>query len=577
MKKKPPEFNTELNSIKLNGTKISAEKILRIVLDTIPVRVFWKDRDLTFIGGNKAFIEDLGLSSAEQLVGKHDKDFYADPRDVDAFQKVDVDVITSGLPKLGIEETSNVSGQPNKCLQINKVPMFDESGDVIGVLATYEDITEKVAYRHLIEQQALLDPLTGIGNRRMLQREIDNFEGKYAGLMFIDLDYFKAVNDSLGHNVGDLLLQEVATRLQALLPSPNCLLARMGGDEFSIFVPFNSLEPAQESLELLARNIVKSFVEPFRIEHHIVNVGSSIGITLVDNTLDATQSGFREADMAMYAAKLTGRNSYQFYDVSMREEAERKQKLGFYLRSAIDNNEFSLVYQPQLNDKNTLVGVEALLLWNSPILGPVPPEEFIALAEEIGVIHIIGEWVLNSALDHLVTWKAILKQNPDFKMAVNFSSRQFQNKYLANDIEMALSRRNLNPQHLQVEITEGVLLEHKDIAMRSMLKMQKIGISIAIDDFGTGYSSLSYLAMLPIDKLKIDRAFVTNLHTNHTNRKLVETLVILSQNLEMDVIAEGVESVEERDALIELGCHQFQGYFFSRPISSEEMLQQYAK
>jgi diguanylate cyclase (GGDEF)-like protein/PAS domain S-box-containing protein len=570
MKNKTPNLS---NPITLKG--LNAETILRIVLDTIPIRVFWKDRDSTFIGGNKAFISDLGLTSVEQLNGKDDTDFSDDIVAIDNFRKDDLEVMASAQSKIGIEEPLKVPGQSNKWLQTNKVPMTDDSGDVIGILATYEDITQKVEYRQLIEQQALRDSLTGIANRRMLLRAIDNYQDHYAGLLFIDLDYFKAVNDSLGHRVGDALLQEVAKRLQSFAPSPDSLVARLGGDEFSLFVPLQTIEKAQESLELLASNIVDSFASPFKIDHHIISVGSSIGITFIDQTIEGPNVGFREADMAMYAAKQTGRNTYKFYDLSMREEAQRKHKLGFHLRSAIENKELFLLYQPQVDDNNNIIGAEALLRWNSAELGCVSPDEFIPLAEEIGLIHVIGDWVLNAALDDLVTLQPIVSRNPKFKMAVNFSSKQFQNKYLADDIEVALNNRHLNPRNLQVEITESVLIDFKDTVMRSMLKMQAIGISIAIDDFGTGYSSLSYLAMLPIDKLKIDRAFVTDLHNKNTNRKLVETLINMSHNLEMQVIAEGVETVEEYAALIALDCHQFQGFLFSRPISCEQIQHQY--
>jgi EAL domain-containing protein (putative c-di-GMP-specific phosphodiesterase class I) len=246
------------------------------------------------------------------------------------------------------------------------------------------------------------------------------------------------------------------------------------------------------------------------------------------------------------------------------------------LRGAIENKEFSLLYQPQLDDNNTLIGAEALLRWNSKELGVVPPDQFIPLAEDIGLIHVIGDWVLNNSLDELVTWQGIIKKTPNFKMAVNFSSKQFQNKSLPDEIEFALVSRNIASKNLQVEITESVLIDHKETAVNSMLKMQKIGVSIAIDDFGTGYSSLSYLAVLPIDKLKIDRAFVTNLHNEGTNRKLVETLINMSKNLKMEVIAEVVETVEEYDALIALDCHQFQGFLFSRPVAGGEIQQWYS-
>jgi diguanylate cyclase (GGDEF)-like protein len=549
------------------SSKLKAEQILKIVLDTIPIRVFWKDTDSTFLGGNKAFLEDLNLSSVDELTGRNDSDFFDDQDVVDTFRNQDLEVINSAKPKIGFEEPLSLEGQPDKWLKTNKMPMLDDNGVVIGILATYEEITEQVAYRTEIELQAMVDPLTNIANRRKLQKTINEYTGKYAGLLFIDLDYFKAVNDSLGHNIGDTLLQEVAKRLETLCLNDGGVVARLGGDEFSIFVPFKSVGQVQENLELLARNINKILVEPFKIGHHIVSVGASIGVTVIDRALGAQANGFREADMAMYAAKEQGRNNYQFYDVSMREDADKKHKIGFHLRTAIEKQELSLVFQPQLNEHEELIGAEALLRWNSKELGFVSPDHFIPLAEETGLIHEIGNWVLNQSLDALKTWGPILKRSPDFKLAVNFSSKQFQNKNLPYVIEDAIKSRNLDPKHFQVEITESVLIDYRDRAVKSMLKMQKIGISIAIDDFGTGYSSLSYLAMLPIDKLKIDRSFVTDLHKKSTNKKLVETLINMSRNLQMEVIAEGVETLKEKQALMDLGCFQFQGYYFSKPIA----------
>lgn len=561
-----------------NAEHIKAEQLLRLVLDTIPIRVFWKDKNRTFLGGNQAFLQDMGLKNIGELTGKKDADFFTGSVDAD-FRVDDLEVMGSAKSKIAIEEPLNVPGQPDKWLKTNKVPMLNKDGEVIGILGTYEEITAQVTYRNEIEQQAMMDPLTGIANRRKLQQTIEEYtcssaghstntsSYNYAGLLFIDLDYFKTVNDSLGHSVGDNLLQKVAKRLENLCLANGVLVARLGGDEFSVFVPFKHAGAMKESLELLARDIVKALAEPFKIDRHILSVGASIGITVIDSSLGAKATGFREADMAMYSAKERGRNNYRFYDDSMREESDKKNKVVFHLRSAIEKDEFSLVYQPQFNEHGRLIGAEALLRWHNEDLGVVPPDQFISLAEETGDIHEIGNWVLNTALDALRDWQPILDENPEFKLAVNCSSKQFQNRKLPDIIEQALKSRDINPQNLQIEITESMLIDDQDRAARSMLQMQKIGISIAIDDFGTGYSSLSYLAMLPIDKLKIDRTFVTGLNRNSTNQKLVQTLIYMSKNLEMEVIAEGVETIEEKQALIDLGCFQFQGFYFSEPVT----------
>lgn len=554
--------------------ELSAEQLLRIVLDTIPLRVFWKDKNSIFLGGNQLLLDDLSLSEVKDLIGKSDYDIVEDPAEAEHFIVDDAEVMRRGEPKLGIEEYILVPGKATKWLRTNKAPLINGKGEVIGVLGTYEDITLQVEYRQQIENQAMLDPLTGLANRRKLHDVLINYTGTHAGLLFIDLDFFKAVNDSLGHAIGDTLLQQVAKRLVNLVANnEQILVTRLGGDEFGILVPCLNLCDAQKSLETLASQIVSEILKPFVVEQHSITLGASVGITIVDKQ-NSSSTGFREADMAMYAAKAGGRNKFEFYDISMKKAAARKHQILYYLHNAIANKEFTLVYQAQIDQNNNLIGAEALLRWHNEILGFVAPDEFIPLAEESGFIHKIGEWVLQAALDELALWLPRIS-NSAFKMAVNFSSKQFQDESLVSAIEKALKERSISPNHLQIEITESVLIDNKERAIRSMLRLQKVGISIAIDDFGTGYSSLSYLAILPIDKLKIDRSFVTDLHLKSTNQKLVDTLVNMSKNLQMEVIAEGVETIDEKNALIRLGCRQFQGYFFSRPIPSEDFCTQY--
>jgi diguanylate cyclase (GGDEF)-like protein len=557
-------------------TPVDAELLLRTVLDTVPIRVFWKDTKSTFLGGNQLFLQDLNIKDVNDLIGKNDFDFVVCPEDAEHFRNHDAEVINSGIPLLNIEEYQVVRGQPARWLRTNKVPMFNKDHELIGIIGTYEDITKEVEYRQEIEEHAVLDALTGVSNRRKLQQTIETCTSQCNGLLFIDLDHFKSINDSLGHSVGDIILQKVAQRLVHLTKHiDNVLITRLGGDEFGILLPYANSENAQAKLEALASKVLDSLLESFTIEHQVINLGASIGITIIDKQSSSTLTGFTEADMAMYAAKAKGRNNYQFYDVTMKEAAEKKHRLKTCLHRAIENKELSLVFQPQFDHEDNVIGAEALLRWNSKELGFVPPDEFIPLAEESGLIHSIGDWVLNSALDTLAEYLPLLDDNSEFKMAVNFSSQQFKDVLVAKSVEKCLSIRNIDPRHLQIEITESVLIDQQDRVVKSMLQLQRYGVSIAIDDFGTGYSSLSYLAILPIDKLKIDRAFVSDLHIKSTNRKLVDTLVNMSKNLQMEVIAEGVETEHEKEALMALGCFQFQGYYFCRPVSSEQFKLKY--
>lgn len=551
------------------GYQIEAEQLLRIVLDNIPMRVFWKDINSKFLGGNQRVLEDLELTSIDDLVGKSDYDFSFDAQEVESFIADDREVMNSGIAKFGIEEPQSVDGGETRWLRTNKVPLTDDCNQIIGLLGTYEDITEQVKYREKIEHQALVDPLTQLANRRNLQNRITGFNGVCAGLLFIDLDFFKVVNDSLGHSIGDTLLQRVAERINAIIPDENGLVARIGGDEFSVFIPLVSETEYKSVMAAFAQKIVDSLVETFIVDSHILNVSASIGITMMQKGGLNYNQGFKEADIAMYVAKENGRSNYQFYNDGMREKAERKHAIQRCLHQAITNSEFHLVYQPQYNQASELIGAEALLRWQSDELGFVSPDEFIPVAEQTGLIHSLGLWVFNTALDALLDWNKYSQLSEQFKLAVNVSSVQFRSHSVVSEFKSAIGSRNVNANNVQIEVTESLLIEDKGVAVRSMLRLQQLGMSIAIDDFGTGYSSLSYLANLPIDKLKIDRSFVENLDSSRINRKLVDTLINMSKNLHMEVIAEGVETTEERDELIELGCSQFQGYLFSRPVKSD--------
>jgi diguanylate cyclase (GGDEF)-like protein len=557
-----------------NETDITAEQLLQLALNNIPMRVFWKDINSYYIGCNQLFLDDRKSISIDQLMGKSDYDFTHNIIEAQNFIKDDQDVMLSGIPKLGIEEPLSMGDGNTLWLRTNKVPLTDNQNNVIGLLGTYEDITERVQYREKIEQQALMDSLTSLANRRGLQNRITDFKGNYAGLLFIDLDYFKVVNDSLGHFVGDMLLQSVAERLTSIILIEKGLVARLAGDEFCVFTPLFSEEEFEPVMANLADLIIESVLEPFIVDQHVLNIGASIGITMIRQDSINYSRSFQEADMAMYAAKEKGRRNYQFYDDSMGQKMVRTHATQRCLHQALEKNEFHLVYQPQYDNNAKLIGVEALLRWENAELGFVPPDEFIKIAEQMGLIHSLGLWVFNTALDALVSWNKVIKLDDKFKLAINVSSKQFRSPTVVSDFKMAIESRHLSASNVQIEITESLLIEDRDNAVRSMLQLQRLGMSIAIDDFGTGYSSLSYLANLPIDKLKIDRSFVEKLDSNTVNRKLVDTLINMSKNLHMEVIAEGVETLNERNVLLELGCQQFQGYLFSRPLKSEDFISQ---
>ncbi|MBO9490647.1 EAL domain-containing protein [Endozoicomonas sp. G2_1] len=550
-----------------SNKQLSAEQLLRIVLDTIPLRVFWKDTDLNYLGANQKLIDDIGFDRIEDLIGQSDYAIYSSPEEADPKRADDRKVITSGEAKLNIEEPLPIAGKKDKWLRTNKVPMRTPAGEIIGILGTYQDITAEVEYRQLIEHQALIDPLTKLANRRCLQNQIRDLDYQVAGLLFIDLDRFKQINDTLGHAIGDKLLQKVAGHFQTVADNHGALLARLGGDEFSIFLTQDNETDIKQQLADIAESALTIVDMPIEIEQHIVTVGASIGITTIESKTRSTTDSFTEADLAMYKAKVNGGNRYSFFEDSLKTSAQRKHTLYTQLHNAIDNQEFYLVYQPQFNADQELIGAEALARWRNSELGEVSPAEFIQIAEESGMIDKIGQWVIKQALEDAKQWHSLLHVSSNFKLAINVSSKQFYNKHLVDYVKQQLNDQSFDAQHLEIEITESLLLEQKQDALTAINELKNLGISIAIDDFGTGYSSLSYLAVLPLDKLKVDRAFVTDLANNETNKKLVEAMVGLAASLKLNIIAEGVETMTEIDALKTLNCFEYQGYYFDKPLS----------
>ena len=555
--------------------ELSAEEVLRIVLESIPLRVFWKDIDLNYLGANQKLLDDVGLKHLDDLVGQSDYAVFKTREEAEPKRDDDREVIQSGRAKLDIEEPLAIEGKKPKWLRTNKVPLKTSTGKIIGVLGTYQDITEQVQYRLSIEKDAFVDPLTGLANRRRLQSEIKGATFKCSGLLFIDLDHFKHVNDTLGHNIGDILLQKVALRLQIIADNNHAVLARLGGDEFSMFKIFDSTEDIEKKLEEIAVKILSALTVSFDVDHHIISLGASIGIASVDGENRHISDGFIEADIAMYSAKASGRNNYQFFNETLRTATKKKHTLLNLLRKAIEHDELRLVYQPQFDESKNLIGAEALLRWHNDELGIVAPSEFIPIAEETGLIHSIGDWVIDSAINTLTDWQHLTHKNPGFRLSVNISSKQFNNKLLPSIICQKLLSKGLCPSNFTIEITESVLIDQKLLNMDSIFVLKNEGVSIAIDDFGIGYSSLSYLSSLPIDTLKLDQSFIKNIDKNGKNRTLVQAIIQMAKHLGMQVVSEGVETNEEKSVVESLGCMQFQGYLFSKPIPLEKFSAMY--
>lgn len=423
----------------------------------------------------------------------------------------------------------------------------------------------------ILDFQAHHDALTGLSNRVLfndrLRQSIKKAKRNNTNiaLFFIDLDYFKEINDSLGHHIGDQLLIIAAQRFQDCIRKEDSL-SRLGGDEFTIIL--ENLTDDQDT-SLLAEKIITSITEPFNIEENTLYISCSIGISFFPNDGDSVENLLKYADAAMYKAKELGRNDFKFYSEEMTEKARNRVTMVTNLREALDNAEFSVYYQPQINGRNgELIGMEALIRWNHPTLGLVSPAKFIPLAEKTGLIILIDRWVMQTAIKQIAQWyKDGL--NPGV-LALNLSIKQLQQKDYLPALESICTESNFNYKWLEFEVTENQIMTNPKEAIATLEQISDKGIKIAIDDFGTGYSSLAYLKHLPIDKLKIDKCFVDGLHLKPEDAGIAQAIIALAKSLKLSVIAEGVETIEQRDFLVENGCDNIQGYFYGKPMIADE-------
>ena len=433
------------------------------------------------------------------------------------------------------------------------------------------DITERKQYEDKLWHQAFHDALTGLPNRVLLKDRLKveiahaNRNCHMVGVIFLDLDRFKIINDTLGHTAGDKLLQEIAKRLENSVRTVDAV-ARLGGDEFTILVTGLT---KMEGIAKIANKILETVKQPLDIEGQQLYVTTSMGISIYPNDGKDVTTLLKNADAAMYLAKEKGRNNYQLYTASMNEKAFERLKMENNLRRALDQDEFVLYYQPRINiNTKEVIGMEALIRWQHPEKGLVPPNDFIPIVEETGLIVPIGEWVLRTACAQNKAWQEA--GYPKVRVAVNISARQFQLQNFVETVTKALEETGLDPRWLELEITESVAMQNVEYTYDMLKRLQTMGIDLAIDDFGTGYSSLSYLKKFPINKLKIDKSFVEEISTNPDSAAIAQTVLVLGKSLKFGVVAEGVENQEQVDFLQGNDCEEMQGYLFGKPIPAEE-------
>ncbi|WHX28363.1 putative bifunctional diguanylate cyclase/phosphodiesterase [Brevibacillus agri] len=442
------------------------------------------------------------------------------------------------------------------------------------VLEAYEHQTrmEEQRAKAIIEYQALHDDLTGLPNRRKLHVtlqetiEISREDNSRFAVLVLDIDRFKLINDSLGHTYGDRFLQEVSDRIRKSTEGFDVMIARMGGDEFTLICKNVS---SDRDFSELSEQVVKEIEIPYRLQSNDYYVSASIGIAIYPDHGTTVEELLKNADTAMYEVKKNGKNGYQFFTNELDNQLLLRFELESDLRKAVKENEFTLFYQPQVQAlSNEIIGVEALVRWNHPTKGMLSPGIFIPLAEETGLIYDIGTWTLREACRQMKEWHDA--GGPLIPVSVNLSSRQFHQANLVEYIRDILEETGLEAKYLELEITESMMMD-PDLSTEILNKLNDFGVKISLDDFGTGYSSLSYLKLLPIHKLKIDRSFITDITRNASDQAIVATIISMAKHLNMDVIAEGIETQGQLDFLTENACKEIQGYYFSRPLPATEV------
>ena len=540
------------------------------VFDATHEGILTTDEYLTITAVNPAFCRITGYTEEEVIgqtpkllsSGRHGKEFY---------ERMWSDLTEKGSWASEIWNKKKDGSLYPQWLSISAVR--GENGNIQQYVSVLTDITERKEQEKQIHFQAYYDGLTGLPNRALL---IDRLEHDLAlakrhpqisSVLFIDLDRFKRVNDTMGHEMGDKLLLKVAERFSALIRSSDTL-SRFGGDEFVILL---SDIPDPQHAAFVAKKVIDSLSAPFEVNGNELFTGASIGIAMSPDDADQPTELLRLADLAMYKAKESGRNQYQFFARKMQDKVNRRVSLEGQLRKALSANELEVHYQPIVDvRKGSISGVEALVRWHHSEEGMIPPIEFIPVAEESGLIAPLGEWVLNEACRQMAEWH---RQGHKLKLSVNLSSQQYHLGFNAQKLSDALQRTGLDAQYLSLEITESILLEDDQNILEWLHSLRETGIELSIDDFGTGYSSLSYLKRFPINTLKIDREFISDLNTDKGASSLVEAIVAMAKSLNLQVIAEGVEEQMQCFAVRDIGCEYVQGYYFARPMPAEQLLE----
>lgn len=547
-------------------------ELIRNILDSQPDMVYYKDTDGRYRLCNENCAHFIGRSTNE-IYGLTDADFYDSPTAALASQR-DKETIERGAQCIHEEWLHNADGRP-VLLETRKLPLYSKDGQCTGILGMSRDITESKKAQKNLEHMAHHDVLTGLANRILLNEQLDyalqlaKRSNKTVAVLFIDLDKFKEINDSIGHAVGDLLLKDVAHRLTKNLRDTD-ICARLGGDEF--IVVLTQVDDAS-TINEKCDQLLSVISQPYSLQGHLLSVFASAGISVAPQHGESVDALIRNADVALHKAKELGRNRSWMYQPELSRNMHSRMSLEKDLRDALVQNDFRLVYQPQFrqNESNPL-RVETLLRWPHPLRGLISPHEFIPLAETSGLIMELGLWVLRSACEQFLAWRA---QGLTLeKIAVNVSAIQINGSF-AESVAKILDDLNFNPQWLELEVTESLMMSGITEVTQQIHLLRNMGVEFSIDDFGTGYSSLSKIKSMPVSVLKIDQSFVRDISDESSDYEIARAIIMMAKSLGLSVVAEGVESQIQEDTLHRLGCDWLQGYFYGNPLSGEEFLTKY--
>ncbi len=566
-------FQAEQAAEEAESAYRDSEQLLTSVTSNISEGIYRGVPGTGLVYINHALASMFGFESTEAMKAQSGPILYASPDQRDklhemliqdgAYRNVEVEYIRPDGSHFFAINSAVATRRPD-----GSISHFD------GVIS---DITDRKNVEEAVHRLAHYDALTGLPNRSLLNDRIlqaiahASRRKRSIGVMFMDLDRFKAVNDSLGHSIGDQLLVAVSDRLQNSLRQYDTI-SRLGGDEFVIVMPGAGFDAATDK----ASEIIQQFREAFEIDGHELVITPSIGISMYPQDGDHPEALVRNADTAMYHAKERGRATFEFFTTELNQKAYERLSMETHLRGAMDNNELHLVYQPIIRpDSGDIASVEVLLRWNSPVMGRVGPDDFIPVAEQSGQIVEIGHWVIDTALQQLASWKQLGVTNVN--LCINVSAVQFWRGNLASVIQNALERHHLDGTDLELELTENVIMSDLDKAQEALKDLRPLGVRLAIDDFGTGYSSLSYLKEFRVDRLKIDKSFVRDLKTDSDDAAIVSAVLSMARDLRIEVVAEGVESADQLAFLAERKCDFVQGFYFSPPLAPNDFIRLWAR